>query len=400
MHASKKLAAPIILSLVLTGCGGGTSDPTSPTTNSSAPPASSAPASSAPTPPATTSGTVSVSAQLSTISGGSATYSGTASVTPAAGSTATVTSYQWNWGDGTVDTTTAATDSHTYSQNTTYTLTVTASLTSGSGPTGTQTLQVQVPAVAQSSQVGGSTFQGYGEAMFTTPTGNPIVSIVTDFTVPAAANATANAFTVWPGLEPAQNSSTYQPVGLGVLQAVVDGANVNGTVDWATADQYNNLSKPASVTNANPGLEEIVNGVETGIYSGYQTANGAQLLLNPGDVIHETITLGSDGQTWTITAVDKNTNSTTSFSISLLGQEQNIAYLLIETAGASGQPNVPLYFNNTVITWQGSAPANTCWPTGLGPTDTMTAPQLSTSGTSCSISQTILRGVNVPATAM
>lgn len=332
---------------VLSACGGGG--------GSSAPPPS-----------------VSLTASMSTLSGGATTV--TASATPENLGSQTVTQYMWSWGDGQSSTSSGATASHTYTVATTYPVTVTAQLTAGQVQQvqATQSVSIEILPLAPGSPTSGYT--GYGITTFTTPTANPIVSLETDLTVPEKPAATGTLY-VWPGLEPIMSSSTYLPIGEGVLQSVLTWGPDCAPVTQPTAYSTWWIA---------------------GEYVSTDCESGPALSVSVGDVLHLALSLDSDGETWHQEITDMTTGQSVSYDKNLGGQEQNYVLLAIETYGVD--PVDPIHFNNTVITWQGSSPG-ACFPNEAGPTDSVSLPQLSADGTTCDISEIVLRGPGIAATA-
>ena len=312
------------------------------------------------------------------LSGGSATVQATAAVQNLGSQT--VTQYSWAWGDGSTSVTSGGAASHAYGSSGTFTATVSAKLASGQTVPATQSVRIVTPPVATDYS---SIFPGYGTVIFQTPDANPIVAATLDMTVPAAPPPSGTLFS-WPGLEPSPSASGFLPIGEGVLQPVLTwGLSCAPTTQPAAYSTWWISGQYVNTLGSDPGYE--------GCFT------GAAIQVGVGDTLHITMTLASDGHTWQQQVVDQKTGQSASFNISLGGQIQNIFYLLIEPH--SSEPTVPVYFNNVVITWQRES-APSCFPTAVGPTDSVAVPQLSTDGLSCTISRVILRGVGVAATAL
>ena len=255
----------------------------------------------------------------------------------------------------------------------TYTLTCT-------GPSGTITNSALLTACGPTPPVSEPAGElGYQADFYVAPP-NQFIGLQTNFTVPPlppVPPAPGAAFFLWPGMDPATNSTNFLPINNGVLQPVLSwGPSCAPTPQptpfssWWISAQYVNTF------GSDPG------------YSG--CLSGPSMLVNPGDVLLLNLSLDAGSGIWTETVTDANTVQSVAFSIDMQGQGQNWAYWAMEFwYGAT--INTPVTFTNTTITFQSPDTANWCSASqGANSAYIYTPPTPQNSSTQCFISSVVL----------
>jgi Putative Ig domain len=220
---------------------------------------------------------------------------------------------------------------------------------------------------------------GYQADFYVAPP-NQFVGLQANFTVPPlppVPTAPGAALFLWPGMDPATNSTNFLPINNGVLQPVLSwGPSCAPTPQptpfssWWISAQYVNTF------GSDPG------------YSG--CLSGPSMLVNPGDVLLLNLSLDAASGIWTETVTDANTIQSVVFAINMQGQGQNWAYWAMEFwYGAT--INTPVTLTNTTITFQSPDTAGWCSSSqGANSAYIYTPPTPQNSATQCFISSVVL----------
>ncbi len=220
---------------------------------------------------------------------------------------------------------------------------------------------------------------GYQASFYIAPP-NQIVGLQTTLTVPPyppVPNNTDASLFLWPGLDPATNSSNFLPINNGVLQPVLSwGPSCAPTsqpapfTSWWISGQYVNTF------GSDPGF--------TGCFS------GSSMLVSPGDQLLVNISLDSTTEVWTETVTDSASHQSVSFTMNLQGQGQNWAYFAME-AWYGEKISTPVTFLNTTLTFQSADTAGWCSNSqGADNTYIMTPPTPQNSASQCFIGTIVL----------
>jgi uncharacterized protein (TIGR03437 family) len=210
---------------------------------------------------------------------------------------------------------------------------------------------------------------------------NSVTRLQTTLTVPPLPPVPSTRGAVlflWPGLDPATNSTNFLPINNGVLQPVL-------TYGYSCAPAAQPTPEFSSWWISGQYVNTYGNDpAHKGCYS------GDSMLVNPGDVLMIDIALDSSTGIWKQTVTDSNTNRSVSFSIDMDGQGQNWIYFAIEV-WYDAWINTPVVFSNTTLTFQSSDTAGWCGPNwGKSNAYILTPPAPQNSGMQCFIGSIVL----------
>jgi hypothetical protein len=181
---------------------------------------------------------------------------------------------------------------------------------------------------------------GFQAAYYYAPP-NEYVGLQTTVTVPplpATPTSQLAAIFLWPGLDPASNSTNFLPINNGVLQPVLSfGLSCAPTAQppqftswWISGQYVNTFQNPQ-----NPAI----------------CFSGNSMAVNPGDVLLLNMFLNTASTVWTETVTDVNLDQSVTFNMDLQGQGQNWAYFAIEE-WYDAVITTPFTFSNTALTLQ------------------------------------------------
>jgi hypothetical protein len=227
---------------------------------------------------------------------------------------------------------------------------------------------------------------GYGFIDFVTSAKNPIVALDTTLTVPAKPPASGTLF-LWPGLQPDGPGSMDLPINNGVLQPVLtwgptcapNAPNGDAYGSWWISAQYVNTY----IAMTSPDYAD---------YGGCHGGPGMD--VGVGDSLNLSMTL--NGTSWIQTVTDAQNGQSVTYTIDMMGQEQDIAEFDIEEY--SQMPLSDVVFTSTTLTFASSQPS-ACQPETRGTNDYFSAPEASSDGLHCCIQKLILRAQGVAATS-
>jgi hypothetical protein len=254
---------------------------------------------------------------------------------------------------------------------TTYTLTCT--------PNGSNSVTLTASGPTPNFPVGNGTFL---EASFTIAAPNQTVGLQTTLTVPplppVPTNPQATLF-LWPGLEPANDSANFSPIGTGVLQPVLT---------WGYSCAPPTSTQPARFSSWWISAQYVNT---FGSDPGYMNCFAGNLMpVDPGDLLLINMTLDTTSGIWTQTVADANTNQSVAFSIDMQRQGQNLSFFDIEEY-FDATIDTPVTFSDTTITFQSPDTTSSCSNAqGTNNAYTMTPPTLQNSGTQCFISSIVV----------
>jgi hypothetical protein len=243
------------------------------------------------------------------------------------------------------------------------------------------------PTYPASNSAGSDTqVNGYGAISTFTSAQNQIVALDTTLTVPTQPAASGTLF-LWPGLQPDGPGSNDLPLNNGVLQPVLTwgptcapnspGGDPYGS--WWVSAQYVNTY----LAKTSPDYAD---------YGGCHGGPGMDVEV--GDNLDISMILS--GTNWVQTVTDARSGASVTYTIDMLGQEQDIAEFVIE--GDSQEPVSDVIFTSTTLTFASSEPS-ACQPHVRGNNDYFSAPQASSDGLHCCIQKLILRAQGVAATS-
>jgi len=203
---------------------------------------------------------------------------------------------------------------------------------------------------------------------------NQIVSLVTTLKVPqypSKPNSEGKVLFLWPGLQPGEKGSHFEPIGNGVLQPVLTyGVSCAPTQQpkafsswWISAQYVNTLSSHKQ-------------------YKG--CFSGPSMLVNPGDELLIEFKLDQSTKVWHQSVRNQRNGKSVTFDRNLGGQEQNNAEFFIETYQLPF--NAPVVFTNTKITAQHPQSGQWCKHNG-DRHSVMSGASLLDNGRVCSISK-------------
>jgi hypothetical protein len=210
---------------------------------------------------------------------------------------------------------------------------------------------------------------------------NMFTGLRTTLAVPAEPAPNGQIF-IWPGIQPTPSGVNFQPIGNGVLEAVLTwgpscGPDAPASYStWWIAPMYVNIS------SSDPQ------------YSGCR--GGKVAPAEPQQLL--AIEMHLDGTKWVQKVVSRSTMRVSEFSLDLKGQAQGRAFFDIELQ-TSNKPTEDIIFTNTVLSMDTSDP-NACQPVMRGMNDFASKPRVSADGKHCCIDRIVLRAAGVMATTM
>jgi hypothetical protein len=210
---------------------------------------------------------------------------------------------------------------------------------------------------------------------------NVFTGLRTTLAVPAEPAPNGQIF-LWPGIQPRLNGMNFQPIGNGVLEAVLTWGPTcapdapAGYSTWWISPMYVNISA------SDPQ------------YSGCH--GGKVALVEPKQLLDIDIRL--DGTNWVQRVISRSTLEATDFGLDLKGQAQGRVFFDIELP-TSNKPTEDVVFTNTVLSMAGPDP-NACQPVMRGMNDFASKPRISADGKQCCIDRIVLRAAGVMATTM
>jgi hypothetical protein len=262
--------------------------------------------------------------------------------------------------------------------------------TSGSGgESGNKDGDSKDPCGANAKTVTGTTEKAdYGIINIYASGTNEVVKLTTTMIVPKEPEPRVGTLFLWPGIEPLQTNSTFNPVGLGVLQPVLT---------WGTS------CAPGGVTTYDTwwisGMYVNVNYANRE-FSGCKGGNVMKVAV--GDKLD--IEMFLEGTTWTQIVTNRSNGNSVDFDIDLEGQQQPRAMFKIETIDNQTftlNPTKPVddvIFTSSTVTFKESEP-KACVPGTQGENDWFSPPRVSSDGKTCCYSKIILRAVGIAATS-
>lgn len=257
--------------------------------------------------------------------------------------------------------------------------------TSGKGGQGGST----DPCGANAKTVTGTTEKAdYGIINIYASGTNEVVKLTTTMIVPKEPEPRQGTLFLWPGLEPLQTNSTFNPIGLGVLQPVLTWGTSCAPGGVMTYDTWWISGMYVNVNYAN--FE----------FSGCK--GGAVMKVAVGDKLDIEMVL--HGTKWTQIVTNRSNGNSVDFDIDLEGQQQPRAMFKIETIDNQTftlNPTKPVddvIFTSSVVTFKAPEP-NACVPGTQGENDWFSPPRVSSDGKTCCYSKIILRAVGIAATS-
>jgi hypothetical protein len=209
---------------------------------------------------------------------------------------------------------------------------------------------------------------------------NQITRLTTKLIVPAKPQNTGTLY-LWPGLQP--NGANYEPIGNGVLQAVLT---------WGPSCAPSPPSQPGQPAPSQPTPYSTwwISGqyVNTdGNYKGYMDCLGGPIMsVDVGDVL--LISIQIFDSVWTETILDLKNYKSENFHIYLENQYQSDAYFQIESYGTPFLSD--LVFNETEIVFRNPDEKN-CSILQQGSGAVVTSPILVGDGQECYIDKITLK---------